>query len=57
MERCQFKKLTISFEIPAREDLGTMNPVVASSIESPIEMTYERSAMEAYLAELRGMVI
>jgi hypothetical protein len=52
MERQQFKKLTISFEVPAREDLGTRIPIVASGKESPIEMTYERSAMEACLTEL-----
>ena len=43
------KKLTISFEIPSREDLGTMILIVASGKESPIRMTCERSAMEAYL--------
>jgi hypothetical protein len=36
MERQQFKKLTISFEVPAREDLGTRIPIVASGKESPI---------------------
>ncbi|PVH35082.1 hypothetical protein PAHAL_7G102800 [Panicum hallii] len=51
MERQPFKKLIISFEIPAREDLETMIPIVASGKESPIEMTYERSAMETYLTE------
>ncbi|PUZ69496.1 hypothetical protein GQ55_2G113600 [Panicum hallii var. hallii] len=49
MERQQFKTLTISFDIPAREDLGTMIPIIASGKESPIEMTYERSAMEVCL--------
>jgi hypothetical protein len=52
MEHQRFKKLTISFEIPAREDLGTMVPVVASSKESPIQMTYKRSAMKVCLLEL-----
>jgi hypothetical protein len=52
MERQQFKTLTISFDIPAREDLGTMIPIIASGKESPIEMTYERNAMEACLVEL-----
>jgi hypothetical protein len=51
--KCQpFKKLTISFEIPAREDLETMIPIVANGKESPIEMTYERSTKEACLTEL-----
>jgi hypothetical protein len=52
MEHQQFKKLTISFEIPARGDLGTMIPIVASGKESPIQITYERSAIEACLLEL-----
>jgi hypothetical protein len=30
MERQEFEKLTISFDIPAREDLGTMIPIVTS---------------------------
>jgi hypothetical protein len=52
--KCQpFKKLTISFKIAAREDLGTMVPIVASGKESSIQMTYERSAMKACPAELR----
>jgi hypothetical protein len=50
MERQQFKKLTISFVIPAREDLGTMIPIVASGKETPIKMTYERSVMGEWLA-------
>jgi hypothetical protein len=33
MEHQQFKKLTISFEIPVREDLGTMIPIVANGKE------------------------
>jgi hypothetical protein len=37
------EKLTISFEIPAREDVGTMIPIVASGKELSIQMTYERS--------------
>ena len=50
--------MTISFEIP-REDQGTMNSIVASGKESPIQLTYERSVMEAYLLELErhGYVI
>ena len=54
----QFKKMTISFEIP-REDQGTMISIVASGKESPIQLTYERSVMEAYLLELErhGYVI
>jgi hypothetical protein len=52
MEHQPFKKLIISFEIPAREDLGTMIPIEAGGKESPIDITYERTAMEACLAEL-----
>ena len=44
--------MTMSFEVPLRPDLGTMMPIVASGKESPIQMTYERSAMEACLLEL-----
>ena len=46
------KKMTISFEIPSREDQGTMIQIVATGKESPIQMTYERSAMEACLLGL-----
>ena len=48
-ERQQFKKMTISFEIPSREDQGTMITIVASGDKSPIQLTYERSAIEACL--------
>ena len=40
-ERQQFKKMTISFEIPSRQDVGTMIQIVASGKESPVQMTYE----------------
>ena len=51
-ERQQFKKITNSFEIPSRQDVGTMIPIVASGKESPIQIIYERSVMEACLLEL-----
>ena len=35
-EHLQFKKITISFEIPLRQDPGTMMAVVASGNESPV---------------------
>ena len=44
--------MTISFEIPLRQDLGTMMPIVASGKESPVQMTYERTAIKACLLEL-----
>ena len=44
--------MTISFEIP-REDQGTMITIVASGDKSPIQLTYERSATEAWLLELQ----
>ena len=53
-ERQQFKKITISFEIPSRQDVGTMIQIVASGKESPIQMTYERRAIEASLLELQN---
>ena len=34
-ERLQFKKMTFSFEIPLRQDPGTMMAIVASAKESP----------------------
>lgn len=40
-ERLQFKKITISFEIPLRQDPGTMMTIVASGKESPVQMAYE----------------
>ena len=46
-ERQQLKKTTISFEVPSRQDVGTMIPIVASGKESPIQIIYERSVMEA----------
>jgi hypothetical protein len=52
MERQEFKKLTIFFQISTRGDLGTMISIVASGKESPIQMTYEKSAMEGFLLEL-----
>ena len=48
-ERLQFKKMTISFEIPLRQDPGTMIAVGASGKESPVQMTYERTAIKACL--------
>ena len=48
-ERQQFKKMTISFEIPSREYQGTMITIVANGDKSPIQLTYERSAIEACL--------
>ena len=51
--------MTISFEIPLRQDPGTMMAVVASGKESPVQMTYERSAIEACLLglEIYGYLI
>jgi len=49
--------MTISFEIPSRQDLGTKIPIVASGKQSPVEMTDERSAIEAnygYLIPCHG---
>ena len=53
-ERQQFKKLTISFEIPSRQDVGTMIQIVASGKESPVQMTYERRAIEDCLLKLQN---
>ena len=53
-ERQQFKKMTISFEIPSRQDVGTIIQIVASGKESPIQMTYERRAIDAFLLELQN---
>ena len=53
-ERQQFKKMTISFEIPSRQDVGTMIQIVANGKESPVQMTYERRAIEACLLELQN---
>ena len=53
-ERLQFKKMTISFEIPSRQDVGTMIQIVASGKESTVQMTYERRAIEACLLDLQN---
>ena len=53
-ERQQFKKMTISFEIPSRQDVGTMIQIVDSGKESTVQMTYERRAIEACLLELQN---
>ena len=53
-ERLQFKKIKISFEIPLRQDLGTMMPIVASGKESQVQMTNERTAIKACLLELES---
>jgi len=53
-ERQQFKKMTISFEIPSRQDVGTMIQIVASGKESPVQMTYKRRAIEACPLELQN---
>ena len=50
----QFKKMTISFEIPLRQDPGTMMPIVASGKKSPVQMTYERTAVKACFLELQS---
>ena len=46
--------MTISFEVPSRQDVGTMIPIVASGKESPVKLTYERRAIEACLSELEN---
>ena len=53
-ERLQFKKMIISFEIPLKQDPGTMMEIVASGKESPVQMTYERTALKACLLELES---
>ena len=53
-ERQQFKKMTISFDIPSRQDVGIMIPIVASGKESPVKLTYERRAIEVCLLELEN---
>ena len=50
----QFKKMIISFEIPLRQDPGTMMAVVASRKESPVQMTYERTTIKTCLLELES---
>ena len=52
--RLQFKKMTISFEIPLRQDPGTVMAVVASRKESPVQMIYERTAMKACLLKFES---
>ena len=46
--------MTVSFEIPLRQDLGTMMSIVASGKESPVQMTYERTAIKACLLKLES---
>jgi len=46
--------MTISFEIPLRQDPGTIMAVVASGKESPVQMTYERTAIKTCLLELES---
>ena len=53
-ERLQFKKMIISFEIPLRQDPGTMMAIVASGKESPVQMTYEGTTITARLLELES---
>ena len=53
-ERLQFKKIKISIEILLRQDPGTMMAIVASGKESPVQMTYERTAIKACLLELES---
>ena len=53
-ERLQFKKMTSSFEIPLRQDPGTMMPIVTSGKELPVQMTYERTAIKTCLLELQS---
>ena len=53
-ERLQFKKMTISFEIPLKQDPGTMMAIVASGKESPDQITYERTAIKVCLLELES---
>ena len=50
----QFKKMTISFKIPSRQDLGTVITIVSNGKQSPVQMTYERSTIEACLLELEN---
>jgi len=46
--------MSISFEIPLRQDPSTMMSIVASGKESPIQMTYERTAIKACLLKLES---
>ena len=54
IECLQFKKMTISFDIPLKQDPGTMMAIVASGKESQVQMTYERTAIKACLLELES---
>jgi hypothetical protein len=47
------KKLTISFEIPAKEDHDRMIPIVTSGRESFFVMTYETTVLDASLLKLQ----
>ena len=46
--------MTISFDIPLRQDPGAMMTIVASGKESPVQMTYERTAIKTCLLELES---
>ena len=46
--------MTISFEIPSRQDVGTMIQIVASGKESTVQMTYKRRAIQDCLLELQN---
>jgi len=46
--------MTISFEIPSRQDVGTMIQIVASGKESIVQMTYKRRAIQVCLLELQN---
>ena len=46
--------MTISFDIPLKQDPGTMMAIVASGKESPVQMTYEKTAIKTCLLELES---
>ena len=46
--------MTISFEIPLRQDPGTMMAIVTRGKESTVQMTYERTAIKACLLKLES---
>ena len=46
--------MTISFEIPLRQDPCIMMTIVASGKESLVQMTYERTVIKACLLELES---
>ena len=46
--------MTISFDIPLKQDPGTMMVIVASGKESPVQMTYEKTAIKTCLLELES---